>query len=870
MYSRLRSHVRAAILLSFSLPFFAAIDVAAEPQSAETRTVDFRYALPWWQTAICLPDDPDKTLVGKEGQILFDYGRAGGYRDFGICLQPDVEGGTKWVKQQTHSARTPIVETQKEAGVIKVLEETFVAVPAKGAAAESAKLERLDGDECNMSWCKPTRSCPAAFSDIMLAYNGELRYRLRVPPKAKMTLVFGLCEGWHKEPGKRPLVLSVEGAASQTVDPVKDRGPNQPVLYHVKADDANGDGFIDIRVGTQKNSTDHNAILNALWAFEGDAPDDEAIFARPENAYAFLRAGPAMPERRVVILMTVQNTSSAPFSCQPVMRVRSVSPWSVLPVQGTTVVMGDTTRITATCGIDSCESKEKGALLISLPSLTLGANGSTQVAFIIDRNSKTALPSSDGPGAKPPLTIDEAVKLRDAARDWWENLDLPYLAVQIPDAGIQQMIESSVRNIWQAREIKQGKIGFHVGPTCYRGLWIVDGSFLLEAAAILGRGQDARAGIEYMLSKQKPDGGFELLQRYWKENGIVCWAATRHAFLTQDKDWLRSKWPVLRRVIDNTKELRAQASKDPKTLNYRLLPAGFTDGGLSENQPEYSNVQWNLAGLKAAIAAAHWLAETADEKAWQKEYDDFYAAFRKAAERDMLKDKFGNTYLPTMMGNYGNHTPQKGQWSFCHAIYPGQVFAIDDSLAGGQMNMLRATKVEGMVCDTGWMQDGLWTYFASFYGHAALWMGHGDEAAQMLYDYANHAVPTRVWREEQKPVGAGKDEVGDMPHNWASAEFIRLAVHLLEIDRGDELHLLEGMPAEWLKPSMTTRLSGVATPFGPLDMSVIVAADGNSAVLDVKPLATNCRAIVVHLPGGTTREIAPQQGGKVTFPPAVK
>ena len=78
-------------------------------------------------------------------------------------------------------------------------------------------------------------------------------------------------------------------------------------------------------------------------------------------------------------------------------------------------------------------------------------------------------------------------------------------------------------------EIKQGLPAFHVGPTVYRGLWVVDGSFLLEAAAILGRGQDARAGVEYLLSHQKPDGSFEILPHFWKENGIVLWAATRHA-----------------------------------------------------------------------------------------------------------------------------------------------------------------------------------------------------------------------------------------------------------------------------------------------------------------------------------------------------
>ena len=315
-----------------------------------------------------------------------------------------------------------------------------------------------------------------------------------------------------------------------------------------------------------------------------------------------------------------------------------------------------------------------------------------------------------------------------------------------------------MRNIWQAREIKGGKPAFHVGPTVYRGLWVVDGSFLLESAAILNRAQDARAGVEYLLSHQKPDGSFELMTHYWKENGIVLWAATRHAMLTQDKKWLRAHWPALKRVVKAIVNLRAEAAKNPRASNYGLLPGGCIDGGIdngSQCYPEYSNTHWCLAGLKAAIAAAHWLGDRESVLAWQKDYDDFYGAFRKAALRDTLRDTFGNAYVPTMMGNADKLTPQKGQWAFCHAVYPGQVFPVGDPLAEGQIAMLRATKVEGMVFDTGWMKDGIWTYFASFYGHAVLWMGHGDEAAQVLYDFANHAAPTRVWREEQKPWASG-------------------------------------------------------------------------------------------------------------------
>src|ERR1035438_8355387 len=39
-------------------------------------TVDFRYSPPEWQTAICLPDDPQKSLVEKSGELLYHYNKA--------------------------------------------------------------------------------------------------------------------------------------------------------------------------------------------------------------------------------------------------------------------------------------------------------------------------------------------------------------------------------------------------------------------------------------------------------------------------------------------------------------------------------------------------------------------------------------------------------------------------------------------------------------------------------------------------------------------------------------------------------------------------------------------------------------------------
>ena len=453
--------------------------------------------------------------------------------------------------------------------------------------------------------------------------------------------------------------------------------------------------------------------------------------------------------------------------------------------------------------------------------------------------------------AASPATLKEAEAARDRAVKYWEKAPLPFGRVRVPDAGIQALVDSSIRNVWQAREIKKGVPVFQVGPTCYRGLWIVDGAFLLESAAMLGAGDQARNGVAYELTYQKPDGRIEVMQNYWKENGIVLWTCARHAQLTQDKAWLESVWPKLERVAEFIRTLRRQTLKNDSPLDDGLIPPGFPDGGIGGVQYEYTNPYWNLLGLRSFVQAARWLGKTDEAAEWQKEYDEFMAAFRKAAARDARKDANGNSYLPILMGEAGaKELPQRAQWGFCHAVYPGQIFDKDDPLVAGNMAMLEATEREGMVYGTGWDAAGIWNYFASFYGHAWLWQGDGRKAARILYAYANHAAPVLDWREEQSLRGEPYRKVGDMPHNWASAEFIRLTIHLLELDRGDELHLFEGLPLAWTQPGMDTRLNGVATPFGNLAMRLKIAAGGKTARLRVEPLSdARCRKIVVHLAG---------------------
>ena len=173
----------------------------------------------------------------------------------------------------------------------------------------------------------------------------------------------------------------------------------------------------------------------------------------------------------------------------------------------------------------------------------------------------------------------------------------------------------------------------------------------------------------------------------------------------------------------------------------------------------------------------------------------------------------------------------------------------------GNLAMLEANEREGLVFGTGWLSDGLWNYFGSFYGHAWLWAGRGQKAARTLYAFGNHASPLLAWREEQLPQGGGERICGDMPHNWASAEFLRLTRHLLVLERGRELHLFEGLPPTWAKPGAVTRVEGVLTEFGPISFALRVADDGSQATLQLDPPRRNpASKIVVHLDGWSGRD----------------
>lgn len=166
---------------------------------ADDWQIDFRYQPPGWQTLIGLPDDWQKTLVGKEGQLLYDF--PGKHSGFKTRIALGVEGANPWVRQELASPRIPIVRTVSQSGDIRLTAEAFaVAPPLTPDAKPPLAVQRLDGDGEVKGWAAPTTPCDPAFRDIAVGMGRSVRYAFRAEADRKYTVVFGLCEGWWKEP----------------------------------------------------------------------------------------------------------------------------------------------------------------------------------------------------------------------------------------------------------------------------------------------------------------------------------------------------------------------------------------------------------------------------------------------------------------------------------------------------------------------------------------------------------------------------------------------------------------------------------------------------------------------------------------------
>jgi len=419
-----------------------------------------------------------------------------------------------------------------------------------------------------------------------------------------------------------------------------------------------------------------------------------------------------------------------------------------------------------------------------------------------------------------------------ATRKFWASW-VPFqkpVSWSIPDRN-GEFVTACARNILQAREVKDGKLTFQVGASCYRGLWVVDGNFILESARYLGYEKEAIEGLKTTWAKQQSNGqiiaggGHE----HYKDTAIAMFTMARQCELSQDWSLLKEMEPNVVSGIQFLDSLRARARAEGSSLGkYGLLAKGFADGGLDGVRNEMTNTLWAMAALKAIGAAGEeqHLPRVAQATTLYKE---LLTAFNLALPHEMRSYEGKFDYLPMLMKDdsawdladpWDRPRPQSAQWALSHTIFPGRVFDPSHPVIKGHVALMKAITREGIPSETGWNHhESVWTYNAPFVAEVYLWLGMKQAAHDTFIGFLNHASPQYCWREEQplqnSVVGT---YVGDMPHNWASAECIRYLRHIFALEDGPHLRLLAGITEGEIAAGKPYAFRATPTRFGPLDL----------------------------------------------------
>lgn len=193
----------------------------------QSHRVDFRYSPSKYFTAICFPEDWQKTLVSETGSFLYDFG-PGPYARALTEISIGIKNDSLRVVRQT-SETAGFVSTTLSANGITIRQRAF-AIVRQGFSVSKQKnnsIERIGGLNGCINWARPAADVDPAFRNVAWGTNRPIRYRVKVKAGSRKRVALGFCESYKPRAGTRIIELQVEGAEPVTIDPLQDRKQNE-------------------------------------------------------------------------------------------------------------------------------------------------------------------------------------------------------------------------------------------------------------------------------------------------------------------------------------------------------------------------------------------------------------------------------------------------------------------------------------------------------------------------------------------------------------------------------------------------------------------------------------------------------------------
>ncbi len=803
--------------------------------------VDFRFAPSNSFSLICLPDDWQKSVVTGTGTLGYDFG-PGPYARPLTTVGIEADGAPLEVERQwLPDGRIPVVHTRLRRGETTLDQVAFAVIPDIKTAVPGparGKVSRVGGRNGCRAWANPLTPGDPLFRSVAWGTNRPILYRVTVPRGSRIRVALGFCESYKSRPGSRLLECRIEGSPERIVDPFRSGPPGTPCVEFFDAADENRDGILTLEIHPVQGS-DPNVILNAFWLFPDSAHVTEAeVISGRASRRAMLAYGCGLenensPMRCDALVATLHGPDVTP-------QVRIQTRLSLALDSRRRMVEADGRPFLICRPAPDSLVRDGQGWKVLLPS------GTRHVEVIVAH------------GRIPARGLPESADLareRDRSVRWWKTqLRFPRSPVTVGDSMIQFLLEANLRNLYQARERVDGFLQFQPGPTVYRGLW--GGDVILSGipALMIGDARAHRLMLETVLRFQRPTGQIGVIEpnASLSETPMAITAMIWYARMQNDEAWLRRTWPKLREGIRWIRSMREATLRDERAPYRGLMPPGFVDGGISNLTADYGSTLWCLTALELSGEAARRLGYRQDATSWQALALEFRLSLDAAMRRDLRHDGAGNLYLPVAVGDTSATPPQRGQYAFLLPLRYGRFLQkrtpLVDSVVTGTLRMLDATRVEGLIANSGWLARGVWPWLGTAHAIACQMTDDRETAIDLLYAVANHASETGTWVEEQLPRTLGTAWTGDASNAEASGMFLHFVRNAFLLERLDTLHCLASVPAEWFRNGSRTEIRNAPTLYGRVSISVRIAGDGSTAELLWKsPRRQHNATAVLHL-----------------------
>jgi hypothetical protein len=461
-------------------------------------------------------------------------------------------------------------------------------------------------------------------------------------------------------------------------------------------------------------------------------------------------------------------------------------------------------------------------------------------------------------------------------RQEWRNLLRRASKPSIPDQGVANAYLACLADLFIMREPgNNGYLGAVPGTETYRSHNPAEAGIVAIALDQNGFHREAADGYRISLDMQEPDGDWNDHKGWghlvWFCSGFKAWVVMEHYLLTRDVKYLAEMYPrlVASSRWQQRQRMRTRFASHDRPLTYGLMPRGFGDCGVKDDNDAYGQFLphniWAVYADRVSVEAAQILGRSEDLGELKKIYETAREDLLTAIQRGAIQEN-DYRWIPGTPGKTSG-----SRWGVLNIAFPCRLLAPDDELVTGTLRKIEShLSPGGIPTNTGWLADGMWVAITlDNVAEVHLLRGNGDPAAAYLYATLNHGTPLYTWCEERGQEPGSAKCTGDRQHLWTPVAVVRAIRDMLVMENADGLNLGLGTARQWLASGKPVGIESASTHFGPVSYEMQYDSVGSQVTgrLRLADKATAARTVLhIRLPGGLRVKSVNTESGATVQP----